>query len=64
MLGPGKYDDVLTTARERTGGSCILIVIDGKQGSGFACQTDLMALQRLPQMLRHIADQIEKDGMV
>lgn len=62
MIGPGKYDDICTSAREQAQASgAILIIVDGKLGSGFACQTDLKTLLMLPELLRELADQIEKD---
>ena len=61
-LGPGKYDDALTVARKLCGATCaILIVAKGERGSGFACQSDVETLLRLPSVLRHIADQMEAD---
>jgi len=39
-LGPGKYDDECTKAREATmADGCILIVINGSLGSGFSVQS-------------------------
>jgi hypothetical protein len=60
-LGPGKYDDECTTARERTGGQVILIVLGGERGSGFACQCTEEMLHKLPDMLESIAAQIRED---
>lgn len=59
-MGPGKYDDLCTYVREQSGGQgAIVIVIGGKRGNGFACQTDLATLQSLPEILRHMADEID-----
>lgn len=63
MMGPGKYDDLCTIARKAT--RCrgvLLIVIDGKDGSGFSCQADLETTLRIPQLLREMADKIERDA--
>jgi hypothetical protein len=62
MLGPGKYDDLCTEVREKTGAeSVILLVFDDNNGSGFSCQMTLPILLRLPEMLRSMADQIEAE---
>jgi hypothetical protein len=57
----GKYDDVLTTARERTGAQAIaLIVFRGLHGDGFSVQChDPRQLHALPGVLRFMADEIE-----
>jgi len=60
-LGPGKYDDLCTYVRERTGGSVLLMVLGGNQGEGFACQADFAALLALPDLLEHVAGQIRRD---
>lgn len=62
MLGPGKYDEICTKAREDAkADSCILIVHNGINGSGFSTQATLPFLLTLPNILRHLADQIEMD---
>jgi hypothetical protein len=62
MIGPGKYDDLATEARERAKATgVILIVIQGEHGSGFSCQANLQVTLELPKMLREMADEIEKD---
>ena len=62
-LGPGKYDSLVTPIRlETDAAAVILIVIDGKQGSGFSVQsTSPRITKRLPALLRVMADQIEAD---
>jgi hypothetical protein len=61
VIGPGKYDKECTAAREATGGSVLLIVLNGKVGAGFSAQiADPRALIILPQLLRDVADQIEQ----
>lgn len=37
------------------------MVIDGNKGQGFSCQMDLESTLKLPELLRHMADQIEED---
>lgn len=62
MIGPGKYDDVCTLARQLAGAKgCIVIIRDGKNGDGFSAQLSLGDLQALPSVLRSIAGQIERD---
>lgn len=64
--GPGKYDDEATAAREATGALAVaLIVLGGTRGSGFSVQAVELAntsvLKSLPDLLRSLADQIERD---
>lgn len=62
MIGPGKYDEALTFARQQCGSSAaMLIVVKGESGPGFSCQADLESLVKLPSMLRFMADEIEAD---
>lgn len=62
MEGPGKYDDVLTAAREACDATAaLLIVIDGRHGSGFAIEAPQAVIEILPNYLRDMADKIEKD---
>jgi hypothetical protein len=62
MIGPGKYDEEATMVMERVkAGGVILIVIDGKDGGGFAVQATLQTTLMLPSMLRDMADEIEGD---
>jgi len=61
-IGPGKYDDLCTYVRERTGGSVLLIVAGGNKGDGFSCQTDLATALLLPNVLENVAAQIRRDG--
>jgi hypothetical protein len=58
-LGPGKYDSLCTYVREQARArGAIVIVIDGKHGFGFSCQTDILTLTELPEMLENIAEQL------
>jgi hypothetical protein len=62
-LGPGKYDEAATAARKQTrANGVILIVFDGDRGNGFSAQLDARRLFAIPQMLRNLADEIEKSG--
>lgn len=64
-LGPGKYDELCSQAREQAGGgstAAVLIILHGNKGSGFSCQATLQDALALPELLRSVADQIEKDG--
>lgn len=62
-MGPGKYDEIATVAREAAGAQAvILIVLNGAHGSGFSVQAvgeDIST--RLPALLRMVADGIERD---
>lgn len=61
--GPGKYDEVATTARETTQAEAVFIfIIGGSQGSGFSVQAyNPEIIPHLPRMLREVADQLEND---
>lgn len=63
-MGPGKYDDLCTEAREKVNASAVLmIVFGGSRGNGFSCQTtDLVTLAMLPDILRATAKEIEQSG--
>jgi len=62
MIGAGKYDELTTYVREQSQArGAIVIIIGGNKGEGFSCQTDLTTLLLLPEMLRDIANQMEKD---
>jgi hypothetical protein len=62
MLGPGKYNEATTRAREETGAEgVILIVFKGKHGNGFSCQAPFDIQIRLPAILRDVAEGIERD---
>jgi len=59
MIGPGKYNDLVTEIRQRTKAvAAILIVIDGVDGNGFECQADMATTLRLPEILEHMAAEI------
>jgi anion-transporting ArsA/GET3 family ATPase len=63
-LGPGKYDDLCTAAREAAKArGVLLIVIDGAHGSGFACQADLQTTATLPDLLEKVARDIRRAGI-
>lgn len=62
MIGPGKYDDLATSVRQSAmAEGVIVIVIKGDRGSGFSVQATLDVTMVLPGMLRHMADEIEKE---
>jgi len=62
MTGAGKYDDLCTQAREAAQAEgAILIVMGGNKGQGFSAQLPLHLIAVVPQMLRHVADEIEAD---
>jgi len=63
MFGPGKYDDVCSDVRIRTNArGAIVIVIDGRDGSGFSCQADIATTLSLPVILERVAADIRRDG--
>jgi len=57
--GSGKYDDVCTTVRERTGARAVaVIIIDGDKGNGFSVQSEEAWLKVLPDILETMAQKI------
>jgi hypothetical protein len=59
--GPGKYDDIATKVRKETeADGVVIVIINGKKGSGFSAQLPAHIRITLPQNLRSIADQIEE----
>jgi hypothetical protein len=63
-LGPGKYDPECTEVMvAHHAEAVILIVIRGSRGSGFACQSTPELTAALPQILRTVADEIERSGV-
>lgn len=62
MIGPGKYDEACTKARESTKArGVVLIVFDGENGNGFSVQGDAAVITSLPRVLRAFASSIEYD---
>jgi len=60
-LGPGKYDQLCTIAREAAKAEgAMLIVIHGQFGNGFSVQASAEATVALPSILRQVADSIER----
>lgn len=64
MKGPGKYGPECEAMLRDTGAvACILIVIEGDRGTGFAVQTKEPELLRvLPTMLESMAAELRADA--
>jgi hypothetical protein len=61
-VGPGKYDHLCTTVREKAQAQvAIIIVIDGNKGSGFSCQATPLVMVDVPQVLEKLAADIRAD---
>lgn len=60
-LGGGVYNDECEAAMKATAAECVcLMVFNGNRGNGFSVAIhDPAMTQRLPSMLRSMADQIE-----
>lgn len=61
--GPGKYDDIATIVRIMTEAKAVVVIVfEGIFGSSFAVQAEgeTMAVE-MPDILRDLANQIEKD---
>lgn len=60
MPGPGKYNASCTQlVAELAADGVVLIVVNGKRGSGFAVQATPLVHALLPSLLRSIADDID-----
>lgn len=58
--GAGKYDDLCTYVRKQAlAVGAIVIVVDGKQGSGFSVQGPVELQADLPTILQVVADEIK-----
>lgn len=62
-IGAGKYDDLCTRIREEAlAKMAIVIILDGRNGSGFSIQAeDLMDIKNIPVLMHKMADEIERD---
>jgi hypothetical protein len=61
MIGPGKYDDLCTQARDAAKAQgAILLILGGEHGSGFSAQLPAQTTLRIPEFLRDVADGIER----
>lgn len=59
--GAGIYDEHATSVRKSTQARLIaIIVIDGKDGDGFAVQGGLSEILMMPERLRFMANQIDR----
>lgn len=59
--GAGKYNQQLKEALEKAGAEQgVLIVIDGNEGPSFCAQLDFKNTRIMPDVLKKIADQIER----
>jgi hypothetical protein len=59
-LGPGKYDDLCTYVKDQAQAAGVIVLVhQGRQGSGFSVQGTLEFMLRIPDLLRQMADQIE-----
>ena len=60
--GAGKYDGLATWVRSYAeAAGVIVVVIDGRWGSGFSVQATGEVTAKLPELLRTLADNIESD---
>jgi hypothetical protein len=59
-LGPNKYDRECAQARKDAAGSgAVLIILEGREGDGFAAHLNWTQLRSLPDTLRYMADEME-----
>jgi hypothetical protein len=67
-LGPGKYDDLCSDAREGAQAEGVaLLILNGRFGHGFSIQATAEITVQLPHLLRQMAQNIEdtlKQGRV
>lgn len=61
-IGPGKYDDLCTYAREQSNAAAaIVIVVGGDKGHGFSVQANATAALALPALLEQIAAEMRRN---
>lgn len=61
--GSGKYDDLCTEVRQKSGAEgVIVIVLGGHLGNGFSVQADVDTLARIPDLLESVAKQIRQSA--
>jgi len=61
MNGPGKYDEQCTYVREQTQAEgAIVLVLNGRRGTGFSVQGPLYVHELLADVLEHLAGAIRK----
>jgi hypothetical protein len=62
MIGPGKYNELVTVLKKTTEAKgVLLIVIGGRLGDGFSVQANPELAAELPAILRIAADDMEED---
>lgn len=62
MIAPGKYDDECQRFRnELVAEGVLLVVANGKKGSGASCQSSMQCMEAMPAVLRLMADELERD---
>jgi len=60
--GAGKYDDeAVEVLKETEGRGVLLMVFEGKRGSGFSFVGDINIILKVPEILRQVASEIERD---
>jgi hypothetical protein len=63
-IGPGRYDPEVTELRARLkADGVVLLVFGGERGQGFSAQLTFPLMAMMPQMLREMADEIERSGV-
>lgn len=63
MIGPGKYDKILTEARQTAKAEgAILIVFNGEHGPGFSCQLPAHLYSVAASVLRQVADNMDANS--
>lgn len=59
----GKYDQQCGAAREACqAAGCLLIIFQGDKGDGFSAQIPSFMVDRIPSVLRQVADDIERQS--
>jgi methylmalonyl-CoA mutase cobalamin-binding subunit len=59
--GPGRYDDLATEVREKAAAEGVMVIVfGGNKGPGFSAQLPAHILIAVPQILRDVANQIER----
>ncbi len=60
--GSGKYDELCTYVREKSGGiASAIVVLHGQAGAGFSVQCPKEHSLMLANIFRHVANEIERE---
>lgn len=62
MIGPGKFDNLALAALFASGGEAVMLIVIEKDGEAVSAKGKLAGFERLPKLLRHLAEKMEVDN--